>query len=536
MTTDLPRLRREISRRRTFAICSHPDAGKTTLTEKLLLYGGALQMAGAVKARRAAVHATSDWMEIERKRGISTTTSVMSFEYGEHLLNLLDTPGHADFSEDTYRTLAAVDAAVLLIDAAKGVEAQTEKLFRVCADRGIPIFVFFNKLDRFGRAPLELLDDVEEALGIRVTVVNWPVGMGPEFQGVYDRRRRSFHVYEETEHGSRRGRVRVGSLEDPAFVRLVGEDLHGRLADELDLLDGAGEPFDVERIRSGELAPAFFGSALTNFGVDLLLEALIELAPPPGPGRCLDGGVVPPDDERFTGIVFKIQANMNPQHRDRLAFLRIVSGRFETGLGVTLQPRGRKARLTEARQVLARQRTAVEEAFPGDVVGLFDPGTFRVGDTVTVDPGIAYPGIPFFPPELFAIARVRDTAHRKAFQKGLDQLAEEGAIQVFRDPERLDRDPILAAVGQLQLDVFSYRLEGEYRAPVQLQPQPFVAARWISGEGADSPDLRNGVGWTLVLDRDDRPVLLLKNTYWIDELRKRFPDVVFSATSGAVTT
>ena len=536
MATDIPRLRREIAKRRTFAICSHPDAGKTTLTEKLLLYGGALQTAGAVKARRAAVHATSDWMEIERKRGISTTTSIMSFGYADHLLNLLDTPGHADFSEDTYRTLAAVDSAVLLIDAAKGVEAQTEKLFKVCSDRGIPIFVFFNKMDRYGRPPLELLDDIEEVLGIRVTVVNWPVGMGPEFQGVYDRRRKAFHVYEETEHGKRRGSVKVGTLDDPAFVRQVGDDLHSRLSDELDLLDGAGEPFDLERIRAGELAPAFFGSALTNFGVDLLLQALIEIAPPPGPGRPLEGEPVSPDDERFTGVVFKIQANMNPQHRDRLAFLRVVSGVFETGLNVTLQPRGKKLRLTDARQVLARERTAVEEAFPGDVVGLFDPGTFRVGDTVTVDSSITYPGIPFFPPELFAMARVRDTAHRKAFQKGLTQLAEEGAIQVLRDPERMDRDPILAAVGQLQLDVFSFRLESEYRAPVQIQPQPWVAARWISGEGADASELKNGVGWTLTLDGDDRPVLLFKNSYWIDEIQKRYPNLKMSDTSGSVTT
>jgi peptide chain release factor 3 len=330
--------------------------------------------------------------------------------------------------------------------------------------------------------------------------------------------------------------VRVGRLEDPAFKRMVGDHLHETLCDELELIDGAGEPFDLERILKGELAPVFFGSALTNFGVDLLLQALIQIAPPPGPGHCVDGTEVPADDERFTGVVFKIQANMNPQHRDRLAFLRVISGCFEPGINVTLQPRGKPVRLSEARQVLARERTAVAEAFPGDVVGLFDSGSFRVGDTVTVDPKITYPGIPFFPPELFAMARVRDTAHRKAFQKGLTQLAEEGAIQVFRDPERLDRDPILAAVGQLQLDVFSFRLEGEYRAPVQIQQQPWVAARWISGEGVDSPDLKNGVGWTLVLDRDDHPVLLFKNTYWIDELQKRFPDMVMADTSGSVTT
>lgn len=536
MTADARRLRREIARRRTFAIISHPDAGKTTLTEKLLLYGGAIQLAGAVKARRSSRHATSDWMDIERKRGISTTTSVMSFPYRDHVLNLLDTPGHQDFSEDTYRTLAAVDSAAMLIDAAKGVEAQTEKLFRVCRRRGIPIFVFYNKLDRHGREPLDLIDEVERHLGMPITVVNWPVGSGSDFRGVFDRLTRRFHVYAGTEHGQKRGDVTVRSLDDPAVAELWGPDLHAKLAEEVSLLDEAGHGFDRDAVLAGELAPAFFGSALNNFGVDLFLDALLDLAPPPGGADTVDGGHVDADDERFSGVVFKIQANMNPAHRDRIAFCRVVSGVFRPGLAVTLQPRGARARLAEPKQFMARERKAVEEAFPGDVVGLFDPGLYRVGDTITVDAALAYPGIPFFPAELFAVARVPDASHRKAFTKGLAQLAEEGAIQVFRDPERGDRDPIVAAVGQLQFDVLRHRLEVEYGVPVTLHPAQYKAARWISGDGLDPSSFVGGVGYALALDREDRPVVLFNNAYWVEELPRRHPKVRFSEVSGATTT
>lgn len=526
MSADAARLRREVARRRTFAIIAHPDAGKTTLTEKLLLYGGAIQLAGAVKARRSK-HAASDWMELERQRGISITTSVMSFGYRDHQLNLLDTPGHQDFSEDTYRTLAAVDSAVMLIDAAKGVETQTKKLFKVCRQRGIPLFVFFNKLDRWGRKPLELVDEIESVLGIRTSVVNWPVGMGTDFKGVFDRRTRLFHVYSPGSHGSKRLEVNVGTLHDPSFIERIGGDIHRQLVEELEILDAAGDPLDREKVLAGDLAPAFFGSALTNFGVDLFLDAMLELAPPPRAARSASG-VVEPADERFSGLVFKIQANMNPAHRDRIAFVRVASGRYEPGMQVTLQPRNKPIRLAEPRQFMARERSAVEEAFPGDVVGLFDPGTYRIGDTLTVDPSIVFEGIPVFPAEHFAIARLPDSSFRKSFQKGIVQLAEEGAIQVFRHPGRGDRDPIVGAVGKLQFDVLAHRLQSEYGVPVRIEAAPYVGARWVYGDAAAIKELGEGVGWSLVLDRDDRPVVLIKNAYWIDELPGRNPALRFA--------
>ena len=526
-TADAARLRREVARRRTFAIIAHPDAGKTTLTEKLLLYGGAIQLAGAVKARRNRQHAASDWMELERQRGISITTSVMSFPYRDHHLNLLDTPGHQDFSEDTYRTLAAVDSAVMLIDSAKGVEAQTKKLFKICRQRGIPLFVFFNKLDRHGLKPLDLVDEIERVLGIRTSVVNWPVGMGSEFRGVFDRLTRRFHVYDAGEHGRRRAEVSVGSLDDPEFIERIGADVHRQLVEEIEILDAAGDPLDQAKVRAGELAPAFFGSALTNFGVDLFLDAMLDLAPPPGPGHAPNGDIEP-TDARFSGFVFKIQANMNPAHRDRIAFVRVVSGRYEPGMSVTLEPRGKDVRLAEPRQFMARERTSVAEAFPGDVVGLFDPGQFRIGDTLTVDPAIVYSGIPLFPAEHFAVARVPDSSYRKSFQKGIVQLAEEGAIQVFRHPERGDRDPIVGAVGRLQFDVLSHRMQSEYNVPVRLEAASVVAARWVTGDPEKIAELRDGVGWSRVLDRDDRPVVLIKNSYWIDELPRRNEALTFA--------
>jgi len=536
MSAEAARLRREIARRRTFAIIAHPDAGKTTLTEKLLLYGGAIQLAGAVKARRAK-HAASDWMELERQRGISITTSVMSFPYRDHQLNLLDTPGHQDFSEDTYRTLAAVDSAVMLIDSAKGVEPQTRKLFKVCRQRGIPIFIFFNKLDRWGRPPLDLVDEIERELGIRTSVVNWPVGMGTDFRGVFDRRTRQFHVYAGAgSHGSRRAEVAVGNLEDPAFIERIGADIHRQLVEEIEILDAASDALDPARVLAGSLAPAFFGSALTNFGVDLFLDAMLELAPPPRGAVSHDEEVVEPDDPRFTGFVFKIQANMNPAHRDRIAFVRVVSGRYEPGLEVHVEPRGRTVRLAEPRQFMARAGTSIAEAFPGDVVGLFDPGAYRIGDTLTSDESIAYAGIPLFPAEHFAMARVTDSSYRKSFAKGLEQLAQEGAIQVFKHPERGDRDPVVGAVGKLQFDVLAHRLQSEYSVPVRLEPASFQAARWVFGEPADIAELGDGVGWTLMLDRDDRPVVLLKSAYWLSELPRKHPKLRFAETSGATTT
>ncbi len=504
----------EVERRRTFAIISHPDAGKTTLTEKLLLYGGAIHLAGAVKAKRASRHATSDWMELEKQRGISVTTSVMSFDYRGCHVNLLDTPGHQDFSEDTYRTLSAADSAVMLIDAAKGVETQTKKLFQVCRMRGIPIFTFVNKLDRHGREPLELMDEIEQVLGIRSCPLNWPIGMGPGFKGVFDRRTGQMHLFDAS---GRHGEVQVASrttsdVNDPALRDAIGEDAHRRLVEENEMLDLAGDQFDIERVRAGQLAPMFFGSAMTNFGVEPFLNAFLDLAPKPTP-RNNAKGPVDPKSGKFSGFVFKIQANMDPSHRDRIAFMRVVSGRFERGMTVRHQRLGKEIRLAKSTTFLAQERTSVEEGYGGDVIGLFDPGIFRIGDTLSEGAAEPFDGIPRFSPEHFVQVRVKDALKRKQLKAGLDQLSEEGAVQVFRQRGMGDQNPILGAVGALQFDVLEFRLKSEYGVEIIIDRLPFQIARWVVGDGFNPRDFDRGDSSACVEDKDGAPIILFRNEW-----------------------
>lgn len=530
MTVIQNELATEIRRRRTFAIISHPDAGKTTLTEKLLLYGGAIRLAGSVKARRAARHATSDWMEIEKQRGISVTSSVMQFEYDGCAINILDTPGHQDFSEDTYRTLAAADAAVMLIDAAKGVETQTVKLFAVCRMRGIPIFTFVNKLDRWGKDPFELMEELERVLGIRSCPINWPVGMGADFQGVYDRELGHVEVFHGGDHGQRQVVSQTSGPNDPALAGLIGPALQQKLQEDIELLDVAGDPWNVERFQKGELTPIFWGSALTNFGVRPFLEYFLKLAPPPV-SRHTDRGPVDPVAAPFSGFVFKIQANMNPAHRDRIAFLRICSGKFERGMAVRHVRLGKEVKLSQPQQFMAQDRTIVDEAYAGDIIGLFDPGIFRIGDTLCVGEPIQYEGIPSFSPEHFARVSVKDAMKSKHFQKGLEQLTEEGAIQVFAHAGNGSPDAILGAVGELQFEVFQHRMRHEYGVDVDLTRLPYEVARWVEGEGY-SPKLFPGTDNIPVRDKDGRDVILFRNlwsmNYVIQQREKlRFRETAF---------
>ncbi|MEZ4268468.1 MAG: peptide chain release factor 3 [Myxococcota bacterium] len=505
------RLEREVATRRTFAIISHPDAGKTTLTEKLLLYGGAIHLAGAVKARRASRHATSDWMAMEKERGISVTSSVMQFEYDGFCINILDTPGHQDFSEDTYRTLAAADAAVMLIDAAKGVEPQTEKLFRVCKLRGIPIFTFVNKMDRYGRDPLELMEELETHLSMPACPVNWPVFDGARFVGVFERSTREIHVFDAEDHGSTAIDAKVVHYDDRAS--LLSARAAKRLEDDLELLDVAGDPYDPARVLSGELSPMFFGSALTNFGVEPFLKAFLKMAPAPAP-RQSDHGLVKANDPYFSGFVFKIQANMDSSHRDRIAFLRVCSGRFVKGMEARHVRLGKELRLKNPSSFMARERTTIEEAFAGDIIGLYDPGVFRIGDTLTTGQDVRFEGIPHFSPELFRRIRIGDPLRRKQLMKGLEQLAEEGAIQIFADyvTEQVD---IVGAVGSLQFDVLAHRLRDEYSVEAIMEGLPFTVCRWVVGEDFDPRTFRRGQGNICARDRDGHPVVLFSSAWGI---------------------
>jgi peptide chain release factor 3 len=504
----MSRLQDEIARRRTFAIISHPDAGKTTLTEKLLLYGGAIHLAGSVKARRAAKHATSDWMKLEQERGISVTSSVMQFEYGGKAVNLLDTPGHADFSEDTYRTLIAADSAVMLLDNRKGVEERTRQLFEVCHRRRLPMFTFVNKCDRPGADPLQLLDDVERDLGLKCFPITWPVSRGNTFIGVYHRPSKQVLLFERDEHhGSQRAQAQTGTLEDAHIQELLGEEALAHVRDELELLDLAGESFEMDAFLRGELAPTFFGSALTNFGVEPFLETFLQWAPPPGP-READTGLIEPTEEAFTGFVFKIQANMDPKHRDRIAFVRVVSGRFEAGMQVQHVRSGKPMRLSAPQQFLAQERTHIEEAFPGDVIGVHDRGSLRVGDSLSADGKLEFGGIPRFSPEHFARVRIADPLKRKQLDTGLRQLSEEGAVQVFYQDYGAGPSPIVGAVGILQFDVLLHRLEHEYAAPAKLERMPYQYARWVEGPMSEIERLADGYGRILVMDSKDRPLIL----------------------------
>ncbi len=514
--------------RRTFAIISHPDAGKTTMTEKLLLYGGAIHMAGAVKARRAQRAATSDWMELERKRGISVTSSVMQFEFNKLRYNLLDTPGHQDFSEDTYRTLMAADCAVMLIDAAKGVEPQTRKLFQVCRQRGTPIVTFVNKLDRPGRDPFSLMAEVEEVLGIDTSPMNWPIGSGDRFRGVYRRQEQHVLTFERTKKNSTKSFAQVGKLDDKAVRAYVGNELLSTLQEEVELLDGAGEAFNKERFLAGELTPVFFGSALTNFGVEPFLEKFSELCPAPG-ARTTSSGLLAPDDARFSAFVFKVQANMDPSHRDRIAFLRVCSGKFQGGMRVWHTRLGKEIRLNRAEQFMAQERSAITEAYAGDVVGLYDPGIFRIGDTLAEDASIHFDTVPRFSPEYFARLQLKDPMKRKQLQKGIIQLAEEGTVQLFTQPKR-EKDPILGVVGRLQFDVLMYRLEHEYGAPVVLEPLPLSLARWVP-QAENVEALRARRIPMAVQDQDGQPVALFRDDWELARAERENDQWKFEATA-----
>jgi len=523
-------LRREVERRRTFAIISHPDAGKTTLTEKLLLFGGAVREAGAVRAEKAARHATSDWLELEKQRGISVSSSVLHFDYAGHRVNILDTPGHRDFSEDTYRTLMAADSAVMLIDAAKGVEPQTRKLFEVCRIRRIPIFTFVNKFDRLGRDPLELMSEIEEILGIDAIPVNWPVGAGNRFRGVYDRLGARASFFSGGKHGTRLPEQQVveGDAAAPEVAAAMGEEA-AEIAEALELLDGAGADFDLERVRAGDQTPMFFGSALTNFGVQPFLESYLEMAPCPE-ARESDHGRIDPVATPFSGFVFKIQANMDPDHRDRIAFLRVCSGRFEKGMTTRHSRSGKTVRLANSTLLMGRDRAEMEDAYPGDVIGLFDSGLFRIGDTLCEDGAITYPGIPTFSPEVFVRVDVAGVEKRKALAKGIDQLVQEGAVQLFSEPGGGSATMILGAMGQLQFDVLRHRLATEYKVQLELVPLAFSAARWVTND-ADLSPFQYTETVRIVEDREGRPVLLFATQWNLDSTVDRHPELELSETA-----
>jgi peptide chain release factor 3 len=520
-------LRDAVARRRTFAIISHPDAGKTTLTEKLLLYGGAIHLAGSVKARRAARHATSDWMELEQQRGISITSSVLQFDYDGHRVNLLDTPGHQDFSEDTYRTLIAADSAVMLLDNRKGVEEQTRKLFAVCHRRRTPMFVFVNKCDRAGEPPLKLLDDVEAELGLHCFPVTWPISEGGRLLGVYDRLTGQIHMFErDASHGQKQTRARSAGLKSDEARTLLGGEAHAELLGDIELLDTAGADFDREAVLAGKLAPAFFGSALTNFGVEPFLRHFLEMAPPPGPRPSPQGPVDPLDDE-FTGFVFKIQANMDPRHRDRIAFVRITSGHYESGLSVRNTRSGEAIRLAQPQQFMAQERTHAEDAWPGDVVGIHDRGSLRIGDTLSVDGDIQIEEMPRFSPEHFARISVKDPLRRKHLDKGLRQLSEEGAAQVFYATTHAGPEPLVGAVGRLQFEVLVHRLEAEYGVKAALSNLPYGYARWVTGQASEIERLGSSTGRWLVYDSKNRPLLLFESEWTMQHTIDRHPDLGF---------
>ena len=518
-------LRSEISRRRTFAIISHPDAGKTTLTEKFLLYGGAIAQAGEVKGKRARA-ATSDWMEIEKQRGISVTSSVMQFQHDGFCINILDTPGHQDFSEDTYRTLMAADSAVMVIDGAKGVEPQTRKLFKVCALRHIPIFTFINKMDRETRDPLDLCEEVERELGIDTYPVNWPIGCGKEFQGVYDREKSRILFFSGEGHARKAAATEV-NLEDPAVSELLGEKRAAALRDDVELL-GAGREFDLEAVRNGTLSPVFFGSALTNFGVEPFLEEFLRMTTPPV-SRTADIGEIDVFSPDFSAFVFKIQANMNKAHRDRLAFMRICSGRFQRDTEYFHMQSGKKLRLSQPQQMMAAEREIVDEAYAGDIIGVFDPGIFSIGDTITV-PGkkFRFSGIPTFEPEHFMSVSPKDTMKRKQFMKGTEQIAQEGAIQIFKIPDAGMEEVIVGVVGTLQFDVFQYRMKNEYGVDLYMTGLPYEHLRRITACPGDPKDLTLCTDAKLLEDFRGRNLIAFGGEWSVGFLTKHNPGLELS--------
>ena len=561
------KLATEIARRRTFAIISHPDAGKTTLTEKFLLYGGAVQLAGSVTARKNQRSATSDWMELERKRGISVSSTVLQFDYAGHRINLLDTPGHKDFSEDTYRVLTAVDAVVMVIDAAKGIEAQTRKLFEICRRRGVPIFTFMNKLDRPSLEPFALLDQLEEVLGIHAFAMNWPLGTGMDFRGVFDRLASQVHLFERTVGGAYRAPVSIHDLSHPAVREKLSDETHAKVVEELDLLGGAGAEFDLAAIQAGKLTPVFFGSAINNFGVQLLLDGFLKYSIPPRPrkiGHSSDssftgggehpdasdsanvqsltssmggtpmspssGMILTPDHAAFSGFVFKIQANMDPRHRDRIAFVRICSGTFTRDMAVTHVQSGKRVRLSSAHKLFGRDRETIDEAYAGDVIGLVGHSTFGIGDTLTEDPAIVFDEIPRFAPECFAYLHCPNSSQSKQFREGLSQLLQEGVVQRFTVTSSSQQAPLLAAVGPLQFEVVQYRLQAEYGAESRLETANWDLMRWVSPD-APSTTLGTAVlpsGANLATDAKGQPVILFPSDWKLKYFAKEHPAIILS--------
>lgn len=524
----MPDVSKEAARRRTFAIISHPDAGKTTLTEKFLLFGGAIQMAGSVKGRKAARHATSDWMKLEQERGISVTSSVMQFPYEGRIVNLLDTPGHADFGEDTYRVLTAVDSALMVIDVAKGVEERTIKLMEVCRMRDTPIMTFINKLDREGREPIELLDEVESVLGIQCAPVTWPIGMGKRLKGVVHLVTGEVHLYEQGRNFTRKDSTIFPSIDAPELEARIGADMLAELRDELELVQGASHSFDPAEYLAGRQTPVFFGSAVNNFGVQPLLDFFVRHAPPPQPRETTTREVEPSED-KLTGFVFKIQANMDPQHRDRVAFMRVCSGRFAAGMKAFHVRSGKDMKLANALTFMASDREIAAEAYPGDVIGIHNHGTIAIGDTFTEGEALAFTGIPSFAPELFRRARLRDPLRLKQLQKGLQQLSEEGATQFFRP--LMSNDLVLGAIGVLQFDVAAYRLKAEYGVDAIFEPVGVVTTRWIHCDSEKKlEEFREKNAANLGIDAAGELVYLAPTRVNLQLAQERWPDVRFDAT------
>ena len=512
----------EIKKRRTFAIISHPDAGKTTLTEKFLLYGGAINLAGSVKGKKTAKHAVSDWMEIEKERGISVTSSVLQFNYDGYCINILDTPGHEDFSEDTYRTLMAADSAVMVIDASKGVEKQTIKLFKVCVMRHIPIFTFINKMDREANDPFELLDEIENVLGISTCPINWPIGCGKEFKGVYDRKQREVSLFKAAMNGQKEVATKNIALDAPELKAEIGDAYLEKLDEDVELLDGASAEFDLAKVQAGDLTPVFFGSALTNFGVETFLQHFLDMTTSPLP-RNSSEGLIDPFKEDFSAFVFKIQANMNKAHRDRIAFMRICSGKFTAGMEANHVQGGEKIRLSQPQQMMAQERHIVEEAYAGDIIGVFDPGIFSIGDTIcSSNKKFMFDGIPTFAPEHFARVRQIDTMKRKQFIKGISQIAQEGAIQIFQEYNTGMEEIIVGVVGVLQFEVLEYRLKNEYNVDIKLETLPYEHIRWI--ENPQEVDVNRIVGTSdmkKIKDLKGNPLLVFANSWSVNMVLER---------------
>jgi peptide chain release factor 3 len=517
-------IEREVARRRTFAIISHPDAGKTTRTEKLLLYAGAIELAGAVRGRHTRRHATSDWMELEQQRGISITSAALEFELKGRRMSIIDTPGHNDFSEDTYRALLAADGVVMVIDAANGVEDQTRKLFEVCRRHRLPILTFVNKFDRPAKDPLELVDDVERTLGIAAAPVNWPIGSAERFRGVYDLQNQTLLRYERRAQGQYQAPVDLSALDDPNAREMIGDTLYAHFRESLDVIREAGTSFNLDEYRAGRQTPMFFGSALTNFGIELFLEALVEYAPPPQP-HVSDAGIVAATDERFTGFVFKIQANMDPRHRDRVAFVRVCSGRFTKDMALSNSRLGKSLRASRAYRFFGRERETIQVAYAGDIIGLVNPGQFVIGDTLHSGPALRFPDLPRFPAEHFGRVRLKDTRY-KQFDEGVRQLEEEGLMQVFYLSTGR-REPIIGVVGALQYDVIASRLKNEYGVVAEVEPVGYTSARWLGSAGRPSLGGSN----VMVTDRHDRSVILFESEWGLRYFERHHPEVVLLAES-----